>query len=110
MPRCSLFQNKNKKVIGKFKDELDGEIMTELVFLRSKACAFKVMEKEVKRLKGITKSTIKHDISIQDFKDAITEPYEKVFYKKMYILNSDKHEMYDKELNKKAISPYDDKC
>ena len=34
---------------------------------------------------------------------------EDVFYKKMYVLNSDKHEMYVKELNKKAISPYDDK-
>ena len=107
--RCSLFSNKNKKVIGKFKDEIDGEIMTELVFLRSKAYAFKVMRKEVKRLKGITKSTINHDITFQDFKDAITEPYEKVFYRKMHILNSDKHEMYVKELNKKAISPYDDK-
>ena len=61
------------------------------------------------RLKGITKSTIKHDITFQDFKDAITEPYEKEFYKKMYVLNSDKHEMYVKELNKKAISQYDEK-
>ena len=82
--------------------------MSELVFLRSKAYAFKV-GKEVKKLKGITKSTIKHDITFQDFKYAITKPYEKVFYKNMYVLNSDKHEMYVKEMNKKAISPYDDK-
>ena len=27
--RCSLFSNKNKKVISKFKDELDDQIMTE---------------------------------------------------------------------------------
>ena len=83
--------------------------MSELVFLRSKAYAFKVNGKEVKKLKGITKSTIKHDITFQDVKDAITEPYEKIFYKKMYVLNSDKHEMYVKEMIKKAISPYDDK-
>ena len=70
----SLFLNMNKKGIGKFKDELDGQIMSELVFL-SKAYAFKVIGKEVKKLKGITKSTIKHDITFQDFKDAITEPY-----------------------------------
>ena len=38
----------NKKVIGKFKDELDGQIMTELVFLKIKAYAFKV-RKEVKK-------------------------------------------------------------
>ena len=103
-----LQSNKNKKVIGKFKDELNGEIMSELVFLRSKAYAFK-NGNEVKRLKGITRSTIKHDVTFQDFKDAITEPYEKVFYRKMYVLNSEKHEMYVKEINKKAVSPYDDK-
>ena len=60
-------------------------------------------------MKGITKSTIKHDITFQNFKDAITEPYENVFYKKMYLLNSEKHEMFVTEMNKKAISPFDDK-
>ena len=121
-----LFSKNNKKVIGKFKDELGGKIMTELVFLRSKAYAFKFeindnesdlthseesgeVDDEVKKLKGITKSTIKHDITFQNFKDAIIKPYEKVFYKKMYVLNSEKHEMFVKEINKKAISPFDDK-
>ena len=130
-----LFSENNKKVIGKFKDELGEKIMTELVFLRSKAYAFKsefltglqhsssedgrsraegTAESgskiyEIKKLKGITKSTIKHDIKFQNFKDAITEPYENVFYKKMYVLNSEKHEMFVKEMNKKAISPFDDK-
>ena len=27
----------------------------------------------------------------------------------MYVLNSEKHEMFVKEINKKAISPFDDK-
>ena len=126
-----LFSNNNKKVIGKFKDELGGKIITEVVYIRSKGYVFKFKiddnssellkcnesdltesgeaKNEIKKLKGITKSTVKHDIKFQDFKDAITEPYEKVFYKKMYVLNSEKHEMFVKEINKKAISPFDDK-
>ena len=43
-----LYSTKNKKVIGKFKDELGGRIMSELVFLRSKAYAYLVENKDVK--------------------------------------------------------------
>ena len=50
-----LFSNKNKKVIGKFTDELDGQIMSELVFLRIKAYAFKVNGKKVKKNKRYNK-------------------------------------------------------
>ncbi|XP_071124236.1 uncharacterized protein [Mytilus edulis] len=35
-----LYSEKNKKVIGKFKDELNGKIMNEIVFLKSKAYSF----------------------------------------------------------------------
>ena len=38
-----LFSMKNKKVIGKFKDELLGEIMTVLRFSRSKQYEFEVL-------------------------------------------------------------------
>ena len=35
---------KNKKVIGKFTDELGGKIMTEFCTLRAKACAYKLAD------------------------------------------------------------------
>ena len=35
-----LYSEENKKVIGKFKDELNGKIMNEVVFLKSKAYSY----------------------------------------------------------------------
>ena len=58
-----LFSTKNKKVIGKFKDELGGKIMSEFVGLRAKAYAYKYIdnniEKSDKKLKGVKKNVIK---------------------------------------------------
>ena len=64
-----LYSTKNKKVIGKFKDELGGRIMYQLVFLRIKAYAYLVENKDVKKLKGITKTTINKSITFDDYKN-----------------------------------------
>ena len=47
---------KNKKVIGKFRDELNGKIMTEFCALRAKAYAYKLDDDtEMKKAKGTKK-------------------------------------------------------
>ena len=47
---------KNKKVIGKFKDELGRKIMTEFCALRAKAYAYKLDDDtEMKKAKGMKK-------------------------------------------------------
>ena len=105
----TLYSNQNKKVIGKFKDELAGKVMSELVALRRKAYSYLVDGEEKKKLKGISRNVVKKQITHQHYKDAVLNEYKKVNYNKMYTLNSINHEMFIQERNKKSISPYDDK-
>ena len=55
---------KNKKVIGKMKDELGGKIMAEFIALRPKSDAYKYNSKEEK-CKGIKKCVIKKTLGFQ---------------------------------------------
>ena len=56
-----LFSNKNKKVIGKFKNENPKDIwIDEFVTLRSKCHACKCGDDNKNKLKGISKSQSKH--------------------------------------------------
>ena len=53
----------NKKIIGKFEDELGGSIMTEFVALASKLYAFhEDNDKCEKKAKGVKKCVIKKSI------------------------------------------------
>ena len=54
---------KNKKVIGKFKDELGGKIMSEIWALKAKTYAFKLDNgNEVKKAKGTKKCVVQRHI------------------------------------------------
>ena len=54
----------NKKVIGKFKDEVAGRQITHFVGLLPKLYSFKVEGlKETRKCKGIKKNVIKHEIT-----------------------------------------------
>ena len=104
----NLYSEENKNKIGKFKDELQGKIMNEIVFLRSKAYSFTLTDlSEEKKLKGIGKTTIKKDIKFNDYKNCLFNNETKM--SKMYTLNSDKHNMFINEINKVSLSSFDDK-
>jgi hypothetical protein len=104
----SLHSKVNKKVIGKFKDELNGKIMSEIVFLRSKAYAYSLSDlTEKKKLKGISQTTVKKDITLNDYKNCLFN--NEIQLNKMYRLNSEKHNMYINEVNKVSLNPFDDK-
>ena len=54
-----LFSNENKKVLGKFKDELGGVPISEYVGLRPKMYSVITKEEEIRKAKGIKKNVVK---------------------------------------------------
>ena len=67
---------KNKKVIGKFKDELNGKIMTEFIALRTKTYAFLQINEEdeleqSKKAKGTKKCVTKKHLNFDLYKRAL---------------------------------------
>jgi hypothetical protein len=66
-----LYSYKNKKVIGKFKDELNGIKMLEYIGLRSKMYSYRTDNSTSKKLKSIKKAALKKEMSFQDNKNCL---------------------------------------
>ena len=67
-----LPKGKNKKVIGKFKDELGGGIVTEFVALRPKTYSSLMDDGgSDKKAKGTKKCVIKRSLKFNDYKDCL---------------------------------------
>ena len=98
----------NKKVLGMFKDEVAGKIITEFVGLRAKLYSFKMEDgKENKRCKGVKKQVVKKSITHEDYKTCLLTGKE--ILRKQNILRSYDHEVYTEEVNKVALSAEDNK-
>jgi len=103
-----LWDKTNKKVIGKFKDELCGKVMSEIVFMRSKQYGYIEEKKESLKCKGITRAVVKNKTKFIEMKKCIN-PEAEFVYKDMYTLANKGHDMYKTKVNKKALAPLDDK-
>ena len=98
----------NKKVLGMFKDEVNGDIIDEFVGLRAKLYSYKMFEgEESKKCKGVKKSVVKKNITHEDYKTCLLTGNEQL--RKQNIIRSYKHEVYTEEVNKVALSASDDK-
>ena len=57
--------------LGKMKDELPNDTIIQACFLKAKAYCYNTVKREdEKKLKGITKATIKNQIILEDYKNA----------------------------------------
>ena len=99
---------KNKKVIGMFKDEIGGEIMTEFCALRAKSYAFKLDDDtEMKEGKGTKKCIVKRELMFENDKDALFN--DKIIIRSQQRFRSYNHKVYTEQVNKIALSSNDDK-
>ena len=98
----------NKKVLGMFKDEVNGRYIEEFVGLRAKLYSYKMFEgEESKNCKGVKKSVVKKSITHEDYKKCLFTGKRQL--RKMNIIRSHMHEVYTEEVNKVALCSDDDK-
>ena len=103
-----LPKGQNKKVPDLFKNELGGKIMAEVVALRPKAYAYLDDDgSKHKNDKGTKKCVIKQKLMSENFKDCLFN--NKTVYRSQERFRSYYHVMYTEEVNKIALSSYDDK-
>ena len=106
-----LHSQENKKVLGKFKDECNGNPVQEFVGLRSKMYSMWYEEhgviKEKKTAKGVTKSVTKKKLKHRRYKECLLR--RKVIMAQMNQIRSKDHQLKTIAMNKVGLSPFDDK-
>jgi hypothetical protein len=107
----SLRSIRNKKVLGKMKDETHGISIQELIGLRPKIYSILYTENntlvEKKTAKGIKKSVTKKKIRQDNYKTCLFD--KKQTKASMNQIRSNGHEISSIKLNNIALGPYDDK-
>ena len=112
------FIEKNKAVIGLFKDESGGRYGEEYAGVRSKAYSFYTLPEiygskkgeitEVRKAKGLKKSIVKKDLHHRLYVSCVLEGKEDIS-RTGYFLRSDRHRMYQVRQTKRSINPLDTK-
>ena len=99
---------KNKKVPGRFKDELGRKIIAEVVALKPKTYAYLMDDgSDHKKAKGTKKYVIKQKLMFQNYKDCFFN--NKTIYRSQEKFKSYNHDVYTEEVNKIVLSSNDDK-
>ena len=94
---------KNKKVLGKFKDELGGKIISELCCLKAKTYSYKLDDdSECKKAKGTKKCIVKRYIIFDNYLDTLFKTTK--LLKTQNTFKSGHHTLYTQKLNKIALN------
>ena len=111
----------NKKVIGLFKDEAEGNSITEFIGMSPKVYAYELEKYEHKKAKGVSRYTVKTTIKMQDYKDILAattlasarmqeKPLESCqLTRNIYSIQSRNHRVNLIKQSKKCLVAYDSK-
>ena len=98
----------NAKVIGKFKDEMNGKIVKEFVGLRSKMYSLSTVDGEQKgTAKGISRRHVSTNIRHEDYRHCLFE--EERTTASYRTIRSINQQLMTRGIVKSCLSPYDDK-
>ena len=103
-----LYCTENKKVLGKFKNELAGHVISERVNLRSKLYAFKLAQSDESELrcKGVKKVVVKKTLECDHYREVLQT--QTSISREQVQLRSYNHRVFTIRSNKTALSSYDD--
>lgn len=108
-----LHDTYNKKVLGKFKDEMNGKIITKFISLRPKMYSVSVHdqtpkeEKKKKKAKGVPRSKVMNELTMKDYEDALHEQSSKDV--NFNAIRSKNHQIYSITQTKVGLTSYDNK-
>jgi len=106
-PSHPLYSTKNKKVLGKWKDEMNSETMIEFVGLKAKMYSFLTEKGDEKKVgKGIKKNKL-NELRFSHYKNVL-ESHEKI-YVNQTLIRSQNHSVKTITQRKLALSSFDDK-
>lgn len=99
----------NKKVLGKFKDECNGKIITHFIGLKPKSYVFKIYnaKKEEKKSKGIVKHKVRKELNYSNYEDTLENDKKNTV--KFNSIRSKNHQIYTITQVKQSLSSYDNK-
>ena len=99
----------NKKVLGMFKDEVNGKIITRFIGLKPKSYAFTTHgeDEEHKKSKGVVKHKVKKELTYQNYHEALHQNKKhEITYN---FIRSKTHQIYSMSQVKQSLSNYENK-
>ena len=105
----ALYDDTNRKVLGKFKDELEGTCMTKFIGLRPKLYSFEYIDNDGKisgknTAKGVQRA-VKKRLTFDDYEQCLRTMRQKTV--SMNTIRSKKHKMFTYNINKIGLSAFD---